>query len=130
MKSHIPSVTCPKGGAATMKGMNAIDAAREARSRNLARLRTMTIGTAAVSVAAAGGFGWLAALTYHGTTPTVTTALAAVNGASATPGAAAAPAATATATATATPAPSSAAATAAPSVVSGSGTAHAVSGGS
>ena len=128
MKSHIPSVTCAKGGAATMEGMNAIDAAREARSRNLARLRTMTIGTAAVSVAAAGGFGWLAALTYHGTTPTVTTALAAVNGASATPGAAAA--ATATATATATPAPSSAAATAAPSVVSGSGTAHAVSGGS
>jgi hypothetical protein len=129
VKSHIPSVTCAKGGAATMERMNAIDAAREARSRNLARLRTMTIGTAAVSVAAAGGFGWLAAMTYHGTTITATTALAAENGASATPAAAASASASGAATATATPT-ATPSATAAPSVVSGSGTAHAVSGGS
>jgi hypothetical protein len=101
--------------------MNTIDAAREARSRNLARLRTMTIGTAALSVAAVGGFGWLADMTYHGTTPTRTTALAAVNGASATPAAAATPTASSAA---------GTAATAAPTVVSSSGTVHAASGGS
>ena len=108
-----------------MGPMNTIDAAREARSRNLARLRTMTIGTAAVGVAAAGGFGWLAAMNYRGTTPTATTAVAAVNRTSTTSGAAA-PNATATTTPTAT----SAAQTIAPSVVSGSGTVHAASGGS
>lgn len=42
--------------------MNTTAIAREARTRNLARLRTLTIGTAALSVAAASGFGWLAAM--------------------------------------------------------------------
>jgi len=54
--------------------MNAIDTAREARSRNLARLRTMTIGTAALSVAATAGFGWLAAVSTASSPAVVTTA--------------------------------------------------------
>ncbi len=48
--------------------MNTADNGREARSRNLQRLRTITIGTAALGVAATGGFGWLAAVSYHGST--------------------------------------------------------------
>ncbi len=48
--------------------MNAIDKAREDRSRNLARLRKLTIGTAAIGVAAMTGFTYLAAVTYAGAT--------------------------------------------------------------
>ena len=61
--------------------MNAIDKAREDRSRNLARLRKLTIGTAAIGVAATTGFTYLAAVTYAGTT---TTSAAAVSTAAAT----------------------------------------------
>ncbi len=60
--------------------MNAIDKAREDRSRNLARLRRLTIGTAAIGVAATTGFTYLAAVTYAGTT----TSAAAVSAAGAT----------------------------------------------
>ncbi len=54
--------------------MNAIDKARGDRSRNLARLRKLTIGTAALGVAATSGFGYLAAMTYTGTTSSPATA--------------------------------------------------------
>jgi len=59
-----------KGSTPTIRDMNAIDAAREARSRNLARLRKLTIGTAALAVAATSCFGFLAAATYTGQTTT------------------------------------------------------------
>ena len=53
--------------------MNATDNGREARSRATRRLRRLTIGTAALGVAATGGFGWLAAMTYDGAAVTATT---------------------------------------------------------
>ncbi len=46
--------------------MNTTDTAREARTRNLARLRKLTIGTAALGMAATSGFSFLAAATYAG----------------------------------------------------------------
>jgi hypothetical protein len=58
--------------------MNNTNTAREARTRNLARLRKLTIGTAALSVAATSGFGWLAAMTSASTT-TATTAYTTTN---------------------------------------------------
>ena len=55
--------------------MNTTTTAREARTRNLARLRTLTIGTAVLGVAATTGFGYVAAMSYSGvTTTTATTA--------------------------------------------------------
>ena len=54
--------------------MNATDNGREARSRAARRLRKLTIGTAALGVAATGGFGWLAAVTYSGSTTAATAA--------------------------------------------------------
>jgi hypothetical protein len=57
-----------------MRGMNANDNGREARVRAAKRLRTITIGTTILGVAATGGFGALAAVTYHGTTTTATLA--------------------------------------------------------
>jgi ATP phosphoribosyltransferase len=97
--------------------MNAIDSAREARSRNLARLRKLTIGTAALGVAATSGFGWLAAMTYTGAVADAATAYTttATTG-SATTSAAATPSAAPTATTT--------------TVTSSSGVAHVSSGGS
>ena len=41
------------------------------RTRAMRRLRAMTIGTALAGVAATGGFAWLAATTYDGTTTEV-----------------------------------------------------------
>jgi len=77
--------------------MNAIDSAREARSQNLARLRKLTIGTAALAVTATSGFGWLAAMTYAGaTTSATTTAFATTSTTSGTTSAVAAPAITST----------------------------------
>jgi hypothetical protein len=93
--------------------MNAIDTAREARSRNLARLRKLTIGTAALGVAATSGLGWLAAMTYTGSTTAATAVYAATSGG--------------TTPSSTTPAPLSAAS---PTVTSSSGSAHVASGGS
>lgn len=62
MESLTPLVTKPKGSVGEHLGMNTNTTAREARTRNLARLRKLTIGTAALSVAATSGFGWLAAM--------------------------------------------------------------------
>jgi len=103
-----------------MRDMNTTDSRLEARSRNLDRLRKLTIGTAALGVAATSGFGWLAAMSYTGTTTAVTTAYTttAASGASTT---------TAAATTTST----SSTTTTTPTVTSASGTtAHVVSGGS
>ncbi len=94
--------------------MNTTDTAREARSRNLARLRKMTIGTAALSVAAVSGFGFLAAATYTGTAATTayTTTVST------------------TGTVSSSAATTTTAATSAPVVTAGSGFGHASSGGS
>jgi hypothetical protein len=65
--------------------MNTTATAREARTRNLARLRTLTIGTAVLGVAATTGFGYLAAVTYGGaaaTTATTAATTATTNGTS------------------------------------------------
>ncbi len=62
MESLTPPVTKPKGYVRDHPDMNTNTTAREARTRNLARLRKLTIGTAALSVAATSGFGWLAAM--------------------------------------------------------------------
>jgi ATP phosphoribosyltransferase len=92
VESLTPAVTKPKGFAPDHSGMNAIETAREARSQNLARLRKLTIGTAALSVAATSGFGWLAAMstaaassaTTAYTTTTTTSASTATSGTSST----------------------------------------------
>ncbi|HEY5628113.1 MAG TPA: hypothetical protein VIR16_01255 [Candidatus Limnocylindrales bacterium] len=92
--------------------MNTNQMAREARTRNLARLRKLTIGTAALSVAATSGFGWLAAMS------TVSASTAAT-------------AYTTTKTSTANASTTAAVtATAAPAVTSVVGTSHVASGGS
>ena len=44
------------------------------RDRAVARLRALTIGTSIASVAAVGGFGAMAALSYGGTSTDITTA--------------------------------------------------------
>lgn len=59
-----------------MQGMNANDHGREARSRNLKRLHTLTVGTVFASILATGGFTALAAATYSGATTTQTAAVA------------------------------------------------------
>lgn len=100
-----------------MRGMNATDTAREARSRNLARLRKLTIGTAALSVAATSGFGWLAAMS---------TAASAAASSSTITAAAAANASTTSGTASSTLFGTAVA----PATGSISGTAHVSSGGS
>jgi len=88
--------------------------ARQARSRNLARLRRLTIGTAALGVAATSGFGYLAAMTYTGTTTAATAAYTTTGTA-----------------ATATPSSSTtSSATSAPTVTPTTSTAHVSSGGS
>ena len=53
--------------------MNTNDNRREARVRAAMRLRKLTIGTALIGVAATGGFGALAAVTYGGTSTTIST---------------------------------------------------------
>ncbi len=107
--------------------MHDIDTAREARSRNLARLRKLTIGTAALGVAATSGFGWLAAMTYTGTVTAATTAY--TSSVASTAAGTTSGAATTSTTAAATSAATSTA-TAAPTVSSTSGTAYVSSGGS
>jgi hypothetical protein len=91
--------------------MNTNQMAREARTRNLARLRKLTIGTAALSVAATSGFGWLAAMS----TVSASTATTAY---------------TTTKTSTANASTTAVTATAAPAVTSVVGTSHVASGGS
>ena len=44
------------------------------RDRAVARLRTLTIGTGIAGIAAVGGFGAMAAVTYAGSSTTITTA--------------------------------------------------------
>jgi hypothetical protein len=63
VESLTPRVTKPKGCVPDHPDMNTNTTAREARTRNLARLRKLTIGTTALSVAATSGFVWLAAMT-------------------------------------------------------------------
>lgn len=100
--------------------MNTTDNGRiEARSRANRRLRTMTIGTTMLGVAATGSIGWVAAATYDGATASrAETAMVSdtLDAAAAT---------LPTTTTGATPA-----ATAAPSVSTTTGDAHASSGGS
>jgi hypothetical protein len=103
--------------------MNATDLPREARSRNLARLRKLTIGTAALGVAATSGFGWLAAMTYAGATTTATTtAYTTASGATTT--------STMTSTSAASSSSPVSSAVSAPAVTSSSGFGHVTSGGS
>jgi hypothetical protein len=98
--------------------MNATDNGREARSRAARRLRKLTIGTAALGVAATGGFGWLAAVTYSGATTSVTTAAITM------------PAATSAATGATSSTTSGTTTAAVPSVTAAQGIAHASTGGS
>jgi hypothetical protein len=108
-----------------MRGMNANENGREARARNAKRLRKLTIGTAILGVAATGGFGALAAVTYDGTTAATTIAYTTAATGSTT-GTTSAPA-----TGTATPAgTTTATATAAPAVTTTTGTAHVSTGSS
>lgn len=111
MESLTPLVTKPKGSDRDHPGMNTNTTAREARTRNLARLRKLTVGTAALSVAATSGFGWLAAMTTA--SPSTTTAHTTTN----------------TSMSSTSRTPTSRAATA-PTVTSVFGAAHVSSGGS
>jgi hypothetical protein len=115
-----------KGCGPTIRGMHDIDTAREARSRNLARLRKLTIGTAALGVAATSGFGWLAAMTYTGTVNAATTAYTSTVSSAAAGTTSSGSGSTANA---ATGATTSSSAVTAPTVTV-SGTAHVASGGS
>jgi anti-sigma factor RsiW len=74
------AVTKPKGDGPHHRGMKTNDRMRaEARSRASRRLRTMTIGTAILGIAATGALGWAAAgtpvggITAPASTATVTT---------------------------------------------------------
>ena len=111
-----------KAGAPTIRDMNTTDTAREARTRNLARLRKLTIGTAALGVAATTGFGYLASMTFDGTTTTAATTAytTAANAATTT---------TSTST-TSTTSSTTSSATSAPTVTSTTSTAHTSTGGS
>jgi hypothetical protein len=111
VESLTPLVIKPKGCVPDYRGMNTTATALEARTRNLARLRKLTIGTAALSVAATSGFGWLAAMST--VSATNTTAYTTKNRSSST-----------------TSSSTTAKATAAPRVSSVSGTVHVSSGGS
>jgi hypothetical protein len=90
-----------------------------ARSRANQRLRNLTIGTAVFGVAATGGLGWLAAMTYDGSSAAATTVTAVATTGTTTTG-------TTAGTSTST----GVAATAAPVVTAVGGTAHATTGGS
>jgi len=100
--------------------MNTNDARVAARSRARRRLRRMTIGTAMLGIAATGGLGWAAALSYDGSTPAsaATTAVVTADSDTSTTSSAT--------TSTTTTAP----ATTAPTVTSVTGSAHASTGGS
>jgi len=100
------------------------------RDRAVARLRALTIGSSIASIAAVGGFGAMAALSYHGTSAEIKTAAVTTagsttttdGGTSTTTGAATTGSTTTNSTATTTQA------TAAPTATTG--TAHAVTAGS
>jgi hypothetical protein len=65
----------PKESGATLRLVNPTIPARvQARSRADRRLQSMTIGAAALGIAATGVFGYAAALTYTGKTTTVNAA--------------------------------------------------------
>jgi hypothetical protein len=92
--------------------MTTNDNGRRDRVRATRRLHNLTIGTALLGVAATGGFGALAAITYNGAAKTTaTTATTAFT-------------TTGSATTTATAAPTS------PAVTTTTGTAHVTTGGS
>ncbi len=112
-------VTKSKDGVRQDPSMNTTDTRAAARSRATRRLRTITIGTAMLSVAATGALGWAAAATYNGSTAgsgltagVVTTTVS--DGGTSTTAATAAPTAVATA----------------PPVTTAIGNAHASTGGS
>lgn len=56
------------------------------RDRAVARLRSLTIGTSIASLAAVGGFGAMAALSYDGTSGGITTAAVTTDNATSTTG--------------------------------------------
>ncbi len=101
-----------KGSAANIGVMNTTATAREARSRNLARLRKLTIGIAALGMAATSGFGFLAAAASTGAAATTATT------------------AYTTAATTSSSSTSSSTTTSAPAVTTSTGSAHVSSGGS
>lgn len=90
------------------------------RDRAVARLRALTIGTSIASVAALGGFGAVAALSYTGAPTEITTAAITTSGSTTT--------GSTTTSDTTTTTGSSSTATAAPTAATG--TAHAATGGS
>jgi len=95
------------------------------RDRAVARLRALTIGSSIASIAAVGGFGAIAALSYHGNSTDITTAAVTTAGATTTTdGGTSATTGTTTTNSTTT----TAQATAAPTATTG--TAHAVTAGS
>ena len=107
--------------------MNTTDNGRAlARSRANKRLRNLTIGTAVFGVAATGGLGWLAAVTYDGSSAGATSAVVLTTTAD-NPATSNSTGATRTSTAATATAP---AATATPVVTAAGGTAHATTGGS
>ena len=101
--------------------MNTNDQRAEARFRASRRLRTMTIGSAILGVAATGGLGWAAALTYNGalTQADLTASVVTPTATTGTPSASAS-----------TSGSVSSGATVAPSVTSSTGSAHVATGGS
>jgi len=102
--------------------MNTTDNGRAlARSRANKRLRNLTIGTAVFGVAATWGLGWLAAVTYDGSSAGATGAVVLTTTADD---------ATTSNSTGATTASTAATATAAPVVTAAGGTAHATTGGS
>jgi hypothetical protein len=113
-----------------IRRMNTNDARADARSRAGRRLRRMTIGTALLGIAATGGLGWTAALSYDGAGPstdaTATVSSTDMSTAALTGSTAGAVSATPTTTTTAM----TSAATAAPVVTWVTGNAHVSSGGS
>ena len=95
------------------------------RGRAVDRLRAITIGTSLASIAAVGGFGAIAALSYDGTSTEITTAAATTGAATTTvESATTGPTTTGTTTTTTT----TVQATAAPTATTG--TAHAATGSS
>jgi hypothetical protein len=119
----ISGVTKSKGGARQHPGMNSYDNGRAAaRSRANRRLRRMTIGTTLLGLAATGGLGWFAAVTYDGSTATATTASVTLDGTTA--------AGTTTSPSTSTTTSPSSTSTTIPTVTSVQGGAHVSTGGS
>ena len=98
------------------------------RDRAVARLRAITIGTGLASIAAVGGFGAIAALSYDGTSTDITTAAVTTGAATTSVDSATTGPTTTTGTTTTTTTTTTVQATAAPTATSG--TAHAATGSS